>query len=100
VERVALCPLGPVTVALVAPADRFTLRVAVWPFGPVAVDRTLPPPRTVDLVPVFPLGPVTVDVLLTCAEAANVQRAINDTVTVRDTKFIISFPESGGLCAG
>jgi hypothetical protein len=36
------------------------------------------------------LGPVTVELLLTCADAATVQRAISDTVTVREREFIFS----------
>lgn len=98
-ERPAVCPFGPVKVVLVDPAERLTLRVLVWPFGPVVVDWTLPPPRTVLRLAVFPLGPVTVEVLLTCAVAAKVQSAINDTVTARDREFIFFLLMSGRLCA-
>jgi hypothetical protein len=75
---------------LVEPAVRLTLRMLVCPFGPVVVDWTLPPPRIVERVAVLPFGPVTVEVLLTWAVAAKVQRAKNDTVTVRERKLIFS----------
>jgi hypothetical protein len=51
----------------------------------------------VDRVAVFPLGPVTVELLLTCADAASVQRAINNTVIVREREFIFSFLVSGSF---
>ncbi len=37
----------------------------------------------------FPLGPVVVEVVLTCADAASVQRVINGTATVRERKFML-----------
>ena len=46
-------------------------------------------------MPVLPLGPVTVEVLLTWADAVSVQRAISESVTVREREFIFSFLVSG-----
>jgi hypothetical protein len=64
----------------------------------VVVDWTFPPPRTVDRLTDFPLGPVVVEVVLTCADAASVQRVRNDTTTVRERKFILFLLVFGSLC--
>jgi hypothetical protein len=69
VVRLALWPAGPVTVALVVPFARVTLREDVFPFGPVVLELTLPALRVAVLVAVLPFAPVAVVVRVRCADA-------------------------------
>jgi hypothetical protein len=82
----------PVTVAVVVPLARVTLRDVEFPFGPVVLELTLPALRVTLRVAVRPPEPVTVAVRVRCAEAPV---ASNSTaaaaIAIREFIFFSSF---------